>query len=64
MHWPTLKHVEQFIGDKDSGAFHLPGECDYRKLYDVWPPEISAAINAGELHHPVPPYYFRPDDEA
>jgi hypothetical protein len=63
MHWPTKADVERFMGDKDSGALRLLFECYYKKLYGVWPPAISAAIDRGDLEPPDPPYYFEPSKD-
>ena len=61
LHYPTLESVEQFLGDKDSGAFRLLSEIYYKKLYDVWPEDIRQAFDDSRFENPISPYYYEPD---
>jgi hypothetical protein len=51
-HWRTLEEVERFIGNKDEGALHVLWEAYYRRLRDVWPPDIEEAFDEGTIDHP------------
>jgi hypothetical protein len=46
MHYETLEDVNKFLGDKDSGAFHLLCEIYYKKFYyqDIFPEDIKEMI--------------------
>ncbi len=63
MHYPTLEHVEKFLGDQESGAFHLLHECVYEKLRDIWPSDIAGQLQDGDFDHPKPPYFYQPGDK-
>ncbi len=63
MHYPTLEHVEKFLGDRNSGGFCLLHQCVYGKLRDVWPADIQHALEEGDFDHPKKPYFYQPSDE-
>jgi len=64
LHYPDLAAVEEFLGDRKRGAYHLFSECYYRRLRDVWPEDIAAALEEGGFSHPRSPYFYHPTDEA
>jgi len=49
LHYPDLEAVQEFIGTMKRGGLHLLAECYYEKLRDVWPDDIKAAIEEGQL---------------
>jgi len=51
-HWRTLEDVDRFVGDKDQGGLHVLCEAYYRRLRDVWPPDIQKAFDDGIIDHP------------
>ena len=61
-HYPTMEHVEKFLGNSEVGALHLLGECYYTKLRDVWPEDIRTRIEEGHFDNPLPPDFFKPTD--
>lgn len=62
-HYPTLEHVEKFLGDRNSGGFLLLQQCVYEKLRDVWPADIEHSLEEGDFYHPKPPYFYQPSEE-
>lgn len=63
MHYPTLEHVEKFLGDRNSGGVLLLHQCVYEKLRDVWPTDIDERLEEGDFYHSKPPYFHQPADE-
>ena len=49
-HYPNLESVEEFLGKKGQGAFHVLQKAYYEKLRDVWPEDVLKAIDDGNLH--------------
>ncbi|MDT7603568.1 MAG: hypothetical protein QOF61_1565 [Acidobacteriota bacterium] len=62
-HFPTLESVNKFLGDDECGAMHLLKENYYRRLYDVFPPDIRRGFEESRYYNPDPPYYYKPDSE-
>jgi len=60
LHYSSMVQVERFLGNRDRGAFHLIAECYYRKLRDVFPADITAALDEDDLYPSDPPDYFDP----
>lgn len=62
MHYEKLEDVENFLGDKDKGAFHLLCEVYYERFYyqDVFPKDIQEMIDNSEFENPNYPYYYKP----
>ncbi len=63
LHYPNIEAVHKFLGNKDTGAFHLIWECYYKKFRDVWPADVAEALGEGSLDHPESPYYFEPSSD-
>lgn len=61
LHYHSLDEVKTFLGNSNSGAFHLFKECYYHKMRDMIPPDIDASFDADVFDHPDPPYYYKPD---
>lgn len=66
MHYPDLRAVERFLGTCGSGgAFDVLVESVYGRMHDMLPPEIHDALAEGDrFEHPLPPGYFRGDDDV
>lgn len=64
MHYPTLEHVEEFLGNVDKGAAQLLCECFYTKLREIWPDDIVEKIDNSVFQNPTNPFYYAPTDES
>jgi hypothetical protein len=62
MHYETLEDVSQYLGNRDTGAFHLLSDLLYKKFNfrDILPPDIVGMVEDGEFENPNPPYYYKP----
>ncbi len=59
MHYPDLESVERFLGSKNSGdAFDVLGECVYKRMRKMVPPDIDEAFVDARFDHPLPPEYY------
>src|SRR5262252_7823283 len=54
LHFPSLESIEQFLGDGNSGAYHLLAEIYYKRLYEVWPEDIRHGLAASRFDNPDP----------
>lgn len=65
MHFPTLESVKNFLGlEGDDGAYRLLSEIYYKRLRDVWPPDIRRAFDESRFDNPNAPYYYRTESET
>ncbi len=60
VNYPDLAALQRFIGDDSQGAQRLLREAYYRRLWQVWPTDITEALNDGSLQCPTHPPYYRP----
>ena len=60
MHYPSVREVERFLGNKDAGAYSLIKECYYRKMPEMLPADINDRIE--DFDNPSPPYYYAESD--
>ena len=63
LHFPTLNHVKQFLGNEDEGALHLLWEVYYKRLYDIFPEDIQRGFAESQFDNPNPPYYYKTTHE-
>ena len=63
LHYQSLEDVENFLGDKDKGAFHLLLTIYYDKLRHVWPDDVQRGFDEGLFDNPHPPYYYKPKSD-
>jgi hypothetical protein len=52
--------LRRFVGDDGAGAQRLLREAYYRRLWGVWPGDITEALNDHSLQCPSHPPYYRP----
>jgi hypothetical protein len=48
-HFTTLEDVNRFLGNKHEGGLHVLWDAYYRRLRDVWPPDVQKAFDEGLL---------------
>lgn len=48
-HWTRIQDVEQFIGNMEEGGLHVLAEAYYKRLRDIWPPDIQEAFDDGRF---------------
>ena len=51
MHYPDLKAVKKFIGNKNHGAYKAMSTSYYKKLCNNLPKDIMAQCHRGELDY-------------
>lgn len=61
LHFQSLADLIEFLGDGDSGGFHLLSECYYHRMREMIPPDIDSSFDAGIFDSPHPPHYYKPD---
>lgn len=49
LNWPSIEDVREFVGTTRHGALRPLFESYYDRMYDVWPPDVSEAIDQGLL---------------
>jgi len=61
LHYPDLDSVKQFVDiEADNGAFELLKDLYYKRLYEIWPPDIQTAFAEGRFDNPEPPNFYEP----
>jgi hypothetical protein len=53
--YPTVEDVHNFLGERDHGALALLWEIYYRKLYDIWPQDITMGFADSRFDKPMDP---------
>ena len=61
LHSTTLIQVERFLGNSDSGAYHLIKECYRNRLASALPTDVATALEEDELYPDDPPEYMDPN---
>lgn len=54
-HYPTLKAVQEFLGDDRAGEYQLLSEVYYQRWYDIWPEDIKRGYAEGMFESPKSP---------
>jgi hypothetical protein len=60
VNYPDLDAVRRFMGSDTDGALRLLREAYYKRLWRIWPDDITEALNDQSLQSPVHPPYYRP----
>jgi hypothetical protein len=47
--YPTIESVEAFLGTIEEGAYHVLHEACYKRMREIWPPDIEEMLGNGEL---------------
>ena len=58
-HYPDMDSVAEFVGNTEEGALRVLWDAQHQHLAESFPPDVSSAVEAGELDHPEPPEYGR-----
>ena len=64
LHYPTLKSMTNWIGNRERGIYREVHACYYSILRDIFPKEIEELFDEGEFDNPNPPFYYSEDQEV
>lgn len=60
MHFKKIEDVEQYLGDKDEGAFSIIGNIYYKIFDRMFPQYIKDIVEDDDFQHPKYPFYYEP----